>query len=282
MVGRLVEQQQVGLSEQDRRQRHPHPPAAGQFVERLALHRVIEAEPGEDARRPARRRIGVDLDEPRFDLGGAQRRRPGFALGQQAGALAIGGEHRIVRGCGAARRLLSEKSDAAAARQLDRAVLGLQHPADQIEQGRFADAVAADQPDLGAFGDLRVRPVEQRPMAVDAVGYLEQGQHGGLIASRPRSRDMAGHRRASWRPWTQYNRYGWGNACSGSCVAVQIMPPTDDVAPTPMPIIRRSIPHTPGARRRPKQRARADRRTAGTGPGSPRRPASPDRSNNSC
>ena len=183
VVGRLVEQQQVGLGEQYRRQCHPHPPPAGQLVERPALHRVVEPEPGEDARRPARRRMGVDLDEPRFDLGGAQRRRPGFALGQQAGALAIGGEHRLVRGCGAARRLLSEKPDAVAAGQLDRAVLGLQHPAYQVEQGRFADAVAADQPDFGALGDLRTRPVEQRPMAVDTVGHLEQGQHGGLISS---------------------------------------------------------------------------------------------------
>ena len=31
IVGRLVEQQQIGRRKQRRRQRHPHPPAAGKF-----------------------------------------------------------------------------------------------------------------------------------------------------------------------------------------------------------------------------------------------------------
>ena len=71
MIGRLVEQQQVGLGEEDRRERNPHPPAARQICDRPALHHLVEAEPGEDARGPARRRMGVDLDEPGLDLGAA-------------------------------------------------------------------------------------------------------------------------------------------------------------------------------------------------------------------
>ena len=201
MVGRLVEQQEVGLGEQDRGQRHPHPPPAGQIVERPALHRVVEAEPGEDARGAAGRRISVDLDQPGLDLGGAQWRRPGFALGQQAGALAIGGEHRFVRGRGSARRLLGEKPDPAAARQVDRAVLRLQDAADQVEQGGFADAVAADQPDLGAFRDLGIRPVEQCPTPVDAVGHFKKGQHRGLIP-RGYSRARLCRFDLSGRAWT--------------------------------------------------------------------------------
>ena len=125
--------------------------------------------------------MGGDLDQPSFDLGGAQRRWPGFALREQTGALAIGGKHGFVRGGGAARRLLSEKSDPATAGQLDRAVFRLQDAANEVEQGRFADPVAADKPDLGAVRYLRARPVEQRPTPVDAVGHLEKGQHRGLL-----------------------------------------------------------------------------------------------------
>ena len=84
VVGRLVEQQQIGLGEQDRGERHPHPPAARQIADRLVLRPLVEPEPGEDACRPARCGMRVDLDEPRLDLGGAQRLRPSLPLGQQA------------------------------------------------------------------------------------------------------------------------------------------------------------------------------------------------------
>ena len=161
-----------------------HPPAARQFADRLALHPLVEPEPGEDARRPAGCGMRLDLDEPRLDLGGAQRLRPGFPLGEQPRPLAVGGEHRLERGRGPARRLLGEKADAAAARQFDRPVIRLQHAADQVEQGRFPGTVAADQPDLAPFGDLGIRLVEQpAPGApADTVCHLGKGQHGGLLA----------------------------------------------------------------------------------------------------
>ena len=50
MVRRLVEQQQVGLREQQRRKRHPHAPSAGECVERPMLRLLVEAEAGENAR----------------------------------------------------------------------------------------------------------------------------------------------------------------------------------------------------------------------------------------
>jgi len=92
----------------------------------------------------------LDLDEARLDLGDAQGLRPGFALSEEPRPLAVGGEHRLERGCSTTRRLLGEKADAMAARQLDRPVIGLQGAADQIEQSRFPGTVAADQPDLAA------------------------------------------------------------------------------------------------------------------------------------
>jgi len=144
----------------------------------------MRAEPGGAHPCRARRGVRFDLDQPRLDLGQVQRLRPGFALGQQPRALAVGGEDRLQRGRGTARRLLGEKADATTARQFDRPVIRLQHTADQVEKGRFASAVAADQPDLGPLVNLGMRIVEQpAPGApADAVCHLGKGQHGSLVA----------------------------------------------------------------------------------------------------
>ena len=125
-----------------------------------------------------------DFDEPRLDLGQAQRLRPGFPLREQTRPLTIGSEHRLERGPLPARRLLGEKADAMAARQFDRPVIGLKDATDQVEEGRFPGAVAADQPDLGPFEDLGIRVVEQpAPGApADTVGHVRKGQHDGLLA----------------------------------------------------------------------------------------------------
>ena len=48
IVGRFVEQQQVGLGEQRGRQRHPHPPAAGELRHRPGQVRRREAQAAQD------------------------------------------------------------------------------------------------------------------------------------------------------------------------------------------------------------------------------------------
>ena len=181
MIGRLVEQQEVGLGKEDRRERNPHPPAARQIGDGPALHRLVDAEPGQDARRPARRRMGVDLDEPGLDLGGPQRLCADLPLGEQAGKLAVGSEDRFERARLTPGRFLRQKPDPVPARQLDRPAIRLPGAADQVQQGRFAGAVAPDQPDLGSFGDLRARPVNEGPPA-DAVCQAGDRQHRRLLA----------------------------------------------------------------------------------------------------
>ena len=52
----------------------------------------------------------------------------------------------------------------------------LERAADQVQQGRFAGAVAADEPDLGSIGDLRARLVDKGSPR-DAVGQTGKGQH---------------------------------------------------------------------------------------------------------
>ena len=64
IVGRLVEQQQVGLGEQGRGQRHAHAPAAGELRHRPGQVGVGEAEAAQDFGGARRRPVGVDLDQP--------------------------------------------------------------------------------------------------------------------------------------------------------------------------------------------------------------------------
>ena len=69
IVRRLVQQQHVRPREQHRRQRHPHPPPAGELRAGPRLRRRIEPEPVQDRRRPRLRRMRVDVRQPRMDLG---------------------------------------------------------------------------------------------------------------------------------------------------------------------------------------------------------------------
>jgi len=140
------------------------------------------AEAGEDAGGPGRRGPGTDLVEPRLDLGDAQRRRA-IELGQQRGAFGVGGERGFERVALAARRFLRQKAEAMAARQLDRAGIGLRRAANEGQEGRFAGAVAADQPDLAAGRDLRAGFIQQRSSA-NAVGQAGNRQHAVILPWR--------------------------------------------------------------------------------------------------
>ena len=126
----------------------------------------------------------LDLDEPRLDLGSAQRLRAGFPLGEEICALAVGGEHGRQRRRVTPRRLLREKPDAVAARHDNVAAIGQEAPADQVEQGRLAGAVAPDEAELAAIGDLGVGLIEEGAAmaAADAVGQAGNRQHRGLLS----------------------------------------------------------------------------------------------------
>ena len=69
MVGRLVEQQQVGLGEQHGGERHAHAPAAGEAGERPLLRLPRRSRGRRGSRRPRRRGMGADVGEPGLDLG---------------------------------------------------------------------------------------------------------------------------------------------------------------------------------------------------------------------
>ena len=68
--------------------------------------------------------MGIDIDQPRLDLGDAQRLGGLHSLVHECGPLAIGGEHRIEERLIARRHLLGDSADAGMARHTDRASLG--------------------------------------------------------------------------------------------------------------------------------------------------------------
>jgi hypothetical protein len=95
MVGRLVEQQQVGIAEQGTGQRHAHAPAAGKLAARPSLRFVVEAQAVQDRGGTGRRRSRADLVQPGVDVGQAYAIVAGFGFGHEGRALDIGREHRV-------------------------------------------------------------------------------------------------------------------------------------------------------------------------------------------
>ena len=95
IVGRLVEQQQVGLREQRRGERDAHAPAAGKFRAGPLLVGGGEAEPGEDRGRAGRGRMRADVGEPGLDLGDAMRVVRCFRFRQKRRALAMRLQHDL-------------------------------------------------------------------------------------------------------------------------------------------------------------------------------------------
>ena len=168
VVGGLVEQQQVGLGEQHGGERHAHAPAAREFRARALLRRLVEAEAGQDARGPRRRRMRADVGEPLVDLGDAAGIVRGLGLGQQARALLVGGEHELDQAVGPARAPPAPPSRCgSSAGMLMAPSSGCKLAGDQAQQRGLARAVAADQADLVAGGDADGGLVEE-DAALDA------------------------------------------------------------------------------------------------------------------
>ena len=175
IVGRLVEQQEVGLGEQSRGERDAHAPAAGKGGQRPRAARFVETKAGKDRRRARRRRMRVDIDKPRMDFGDAMRIGGGLGFAKQRAALGIGREHEIDERRLAAGRFLRDLADPRAPGQRDRAALGRDLAGDQPEQRRLADAVAPDEADARRRQGSTGRAVEKkaRPKPVGEVVDLQ-------------------------------------------------------------------------------------------------------------
>ncbi|CFL98495.1 Uncharacterised protein [Bordetella pertussis] len=145
VVGRFVQQQQVGFVDQGARQRDALAHAAGQAGDRRFGRQSQAFERGPYARRPL----------------------PVFGMGM---GVAHDVEHRAgFIQCG----FLLDRGHAQARTAGDVAVVGLRAAIEQAQQRRFARAVAPDQADALAFLDGEIGVVQQ---GVVAVGQLNVGK----------------------------------------------------------------------------------------------------------
>ena len=192
VVGGLVQQQQLGLREQSRRERHPHAPAAGEFRHRTRQIGGGEAEPAQDFRRARGRAIGVDLDQPVVDVA-----QPfglgGFELGVQRFPLHIGRQDRVQEADRRGRMLLIDRCDPGRLRHADLAAVRDQLAQDQLEQRGFSDPVAPDQADLGPDRERHARLVEKAttPRVENKIVDLKHGERRQRVRKRLREGEAA-------------------------------------------------------------------------------------------
>ncbi len=178
VIGRLVEQQDLGARDQRLGQRDALERAARELADALlagqpeALQRGLHARfpvPAVERLQACLQRVEVDAVGMRL-VGRAQRARLGDAVGHRL-------EHagRTVED-----RLLRDIAHAQPRRELQQAVVGALQPGDDLEQRGLAAAVAPDQPEPLAGFEREAGAVEQGDMAVGevGVGQREQGHDG--------------------------------------------------------------------------------------------------------
>ena len=177
MVGGLVEQQQVGLLEQQLAQRDPAALTTGEVVdERVGrraaqrVHRLVE--PAVEVPRVGVVEVGLQVAHL-----GEQLVVVGVGVGELLGDLVVAVElaldlvdglldvleHRLALG---QRRLLLEHADRGVGVDDRVAVVGVLEPRHDLEQGRLAGAVGSDDADLGAVQERQGDVVEDDLVAV--------------------------------------------------------------------------------------------------------------------
>ena len=199
VVSRLVEQQQVGLGQQQLGQRDAHLPAAAELVGLPRPIFLAEAEAGEHAAHLRVERVAVERVKALLQHGVALRRGlvlgPGvIELGQLPGQLldlalhlaqfVEDGEAFFEDGAaGELQALLRQVADAHAARLLQRAVVERFQAGQHLHQRGFAGAVGAHQRGLFLVADEPVGLKKQHPRPEPLAGIL-QGKHLPLFSQR--------------------------------------------------------------------------------------------------
>jgi hypothetical protein len=193
VVGRLVEQQQVGSREQDLGERDPHLPAARQRRDVVRHLIVDEAEAVQDGLGARLELVAaevlvarLDLAEPRDDVveivaGGLEpRAERGELLAEPrhlAGAGAGLGEDRSPAQLA---DVLPEVAQRQLPRPLDRAVVGLLLAGDQPEHRGLARAVGPDQADLLAGVDLK-RRIDEQDLSAVLLAHRAERDHAAAL-----------------------------------------------------------------------------------------------------
>ena len=196
MVGRLVEQEQLRLAQEQLGQGDAHLPAAGKLAAVAVEVGRGEAEAAEDHLRAALEVVAA-VGIPRL-AGGGIRGHQGVVLRMirsgvreirlQPGAFirdavnVLEGGHRFGQDAAAAdaERLLGQVADHRSLRNVDAAAVGFDLAGHHAQKGGFPGAVGADQSDPSAGGDEPVHPGQDN---LPAERLLKVGncQHGGSV-----------------------------------------------------------------------------------------------------
>jgi len=177
LVGRLVEEEQVGRHYQRARQGHALPQPAREPRDRCVFGQLQAAQRGFDpvleAPAVARFESLLQVLHPFHQLGIAfvvaigERVRRGVVIDEQLRPLAQAFGHRLEHALpGPERRLLRDARQLQLRRAPDLAVIGRGEPLDDREEAGLAAAVASDQADALAGLDHEIDMIEQGHMAV--------------------------------------------------------------------------------------------------------------------
>ena len=177
IVGRLVQQQQVGLGEQRRRQRHAHPPAAGELRHRPRRGRRWRSPgpPGFPPRAPARGR--------RRSRSAARRCRPccsGSAVSSSASrrrALVVGGQHGVEQRDRRRRMLLIHRADPRGFGQPISPPPATSSPRISLNSVDLPTPLRPTRPTLAPYGNGDGRLVEE-PAAPGVENEIFDPKHG--------------------------------------------------------------------------------------------------------
>ena len=184
VVGRLVQEQGVGVAGQHLRQQHAQPEAAREGRQGIVVHPRRQAQALEDGRRPGFGGVAVEALGPGLELGEAVGvealpglGQQGLLLGQDLPQLAVAHEGHVEdRVLLVEELVLAQHADAGPLGQADLAVAGLQLTGEDVEQRRLAGAVGADEavalPGVEHEGDIG----EEGAVAVD-LGEVRDREH---------------------------------------------------------------------------------------------------------
>jgi hypothetical protein len=181
MVGRLVEQQQIGLAEEQLRQRDAHLPSTGEPLRRPLEIGRFEAEPAEHRRGPQFDAVAVAQAELILEIAVAMEHRVVLGLRDarigepifQTVHLRLDREQLTERArglleqrsAGVAQSVLGQVADRERCRCENRARIDLFEAGHHPQQGGFADAVGAAQTDAFPIVDLPGDVIEENAVA---------------------------------------------------------------------------------------------------------------------
>jgi hypothetical protein len=175
VIGRLVEQQEIGAAHERLREVEPHAPPPGKGRHRVAVARFHESESRKECGRARSRAVAADVFEPVVQVRDQRAvvrrvcfrsRKPRFDLAQ----LPVAVEHVVERARIHRRRLLRDVRDGPCGRKIDAAGVGDELAPDRGEEARLARSVGADEADLVAGVHGQAGAFEQ---ALGAAGERE-------------------------------------------------------------------------------------------------------------